>query len=295
MIRNLANLDRDMNQAIGRIIQEAFADGLVIKKQYSDDLLTGGVDQDILVESVTPNFEIGTRLVIDDRVFRYCKAEGTLIALNGGRCSNFPREGNTDAVVYEAGTYQITIPINPNADKISLEEVEDYWKDGYIWIMEDPIVTKVGQMHRIKSSTAEAGGYVTLTLHRPLKFEVAKSTWITAWANLYKGITGDVDKRMSIVCIPLIPVTDGNYFWGQTWGPIFMSGGTAPGRKDDDREIYSRILGAQGVWSGSDIAFETDVIPQRLGFLITNTNEWTDPASGTEPGGDQFLMLQLSP
>ena len=127
MLRNLANLGRNINQAIGRIIQEAFEDGLIIEKLYTGrKQLAAGVDQNIHEQSVTPNFDIGTRLVQDDRVFRYSKAGAQLFALIEGHCGNFPREGASDAVIYAAGTYQVTIPMNPNADHYDEEVVEDY-------------------------------------------------------------------------------------------------------------------------------------------------------------------------
>lgn len=271
-------------------------DGIIV-----DQILTGGHQlplgklQDIHDESKTQNYDLGTRLVQDQRTFHYAQADGEILGLMGARCGNFPREGSSDAVIYKAGTYEITIPRNANGVKDAAEILADYWKDGYIWIQEYPFVTKVGEMHRIKSNTALVGGFITLTLYTPLKEDIAKSAWITAWPNPYKDVTGGYDARKSIICVPLIHVTDNYYFWGQTWGPIFMAGGTAPGRKDNDREIYARIAGAEAVWSGSDVVFESDVVPQRLGFLITNTNEWLDPEGGTEPGGDQFFMLQLSP
>lgn len=257
--------------------------------------------QGIYDESAIQKYPIGIRIALDDRVFRYCKAAGNLIGLFGGRCTNFPREGNTDAVEYAAGTYQITIPMNPNGVNYVAEQVADYWKDGYIWIMQWPIVTSVGQMYRIKSSSAAVGGFVTLTLYEPLKVTVGASTWITAWPNIYSYIKTDTDPRMSVVCVPLIPVISGRYFWGQTWGPIFMASGQSPGRNDHDRDVYFHpvpaIPGQQGITPGSQIDFSTlgNRVPQRAGFLITNTSPWTNADGNPELGGDQFFMLQLSP
>lgn len=302
MIRNLANLDRDIGQALGRIIQEAFADGLVIEKQYSGGgQLSGGVAQDIYEESISQNFDIGTRYVQDDRVFRYCKAGSTLYALMEGYCGNFPREGNTAPVVYPAGSYTITIPTNPNGVNHAKEIVANYWNGGYIWIMQYPIVTGCGQLYRIASSAAAVGGYITLTLVKPLKYEVAASSWITAWPNVYSDIKGGSQVRMSNVCIPLIPVTDQYYFWGQTWGPCFAASGQSPGRNDMDREVYFHpsdlTPGQRGIMPGSQVGFNASgrKVPQRAGFLITNTTPWTNADGNPELGGDQFYMLMLSP
>lgn len=250
--------------------------------------------QGIYEESAIQRYPIGMRYAIDERVFRYCRAGSNLRALYEGHCGNFPREGNTDAVEYAAGTYQITIPMNPNGVNYAAEQVADYWKDGYIWIMEWPIVTGLGQMYRIKSSSAAVGGFVTLTLYEPLKVTVAASTWITAWPNIYSDIRG-WHARKSLVCVPLIPITSGRYFWGQTWGPIFGHCGYSLGRKDNDRELYFSAP-HEGLLPGSEVNFTTpNAIPQRAGSLITNTSPWTNAAGNPELGGDNFFMLQLAP
>ena len=285
MIRNLATLDRDIGQALGRIIQEAFADGLVVNKQYSGGgLIANGVDQDIDVESQTQNFEIGTRLVIDDRVFRYCKAGDTLRSMLEGLNAGVPTECNTHGVESAAGSDEVTI-----LDETA--RVVDYYKGGYIWIMKIPHeATGLGQFYRIKSSTVNdpggGGTFVTLTLERTLAFAVPATTWTTTWTNIYGNVRPGILAKASLVCMPLIPVTSGYYFWGQTWGPIFLQCGYSPGSKNYDREFYYKS-DHYGVLPGSEIDFSSlgNVIPQRIGFLLVNT------VNGT----DNFMMLQLSP
>lgn len=277
-------------------------DGIVIDEIMSGGhMLVGGKPQDIHEQSTIQNYDIGTRLVMDDRVFRYAKAGDVLTAINGGRCTNFPQEGETDAVAYVVGAYQITIPMNPNADNYTAEQVANYWAEGYIWVQQWPQVTGIGELYRIKSSAAASGGFVTLTLYRPLTVLVPESNWITAWPNLYQNVKTASDARMSVVCVPLIPVASGSWFWGQTWGPIFMSSGAAPGRGDHERDVYFNPTvsspGQQGVNPATDVDFHTEnnPIPQRAGFIITNTNEWEPAGGGTELGGDGFIMLQISP
>ena len=87
--------------------------------------LTGGKWQHIHEESATQNYSIGTRMVMDDRVFRYCQAKEALEALLGGRADVMPREGAGDAVAYAVGDYDVTIPMNAlgDADDYVLEQV----------------------------------------------------------------------------------------------------------------------------------------------------------------------------
>lgn len=267
-------------------------------------MLAGGKLQEIHEQSAVQNYDIGTRLVLDDRTFRYCKAASDLKALIGARNANFPREGNTKAdVEYAAGTYQITIPMNDNGDDYVAEQLKDYWKEGYVWIMWGPTdVRGYGHLYRIKGNAVAAGTiptqYVLATLYDALHTKVTSETWITAWANIYSNIVRSVSKRMSVVCIPPIPVTSGYYFWGQTWGPCFIScTHAAPGSTDNDRDLFIHesnqgeiISGSQCDWSGA-----SSIKHQRVGFLLTNTTPWTNVGDGAESGGDQFMMLQLAP
>lgn len=263
-----------------------------------DQMISGGrqrplgTRQDVHEQSTVQNYDIGTRLVMDDRVFRYCKAGGDLVALKAGHCGVMPREGNVDAVDYEVGSFTITIPENPNGAKYAEEAVKDYWKEGYIWIQTNP-----QQLIRIKSSAAAVGGFVTLTLWEALKVRVAGSgagtdRWITAWANFYTDILPTNSGRMSNVVVPLIAVTSGKYFWGQTWGPCFgTQTSTKPGLADGDREVFFGSDGA--LVTGADVC--DSGLAQKAGFLITNTSPWINAGGNPEDGGDQFYMLQLSP
>ena len=254
-------------------------DGVFIDQVLSGGhMLAGGFLQDIHDQSLVQNYDIGTRLVMDDRVFRYCKAGGNLTAMMAGHCGNLPTECNTAAVEYKAGTYYVTI-------LDTTERVVDYYKEGYIWLM----VSGAFELYRIKNSAIGAGVSVKLTLYQALKADVPASTWGTTWPNVYANILGTVSGFMSNVVVALRAVTSGRYFWGQTWGPCF---GTVvnevPGRASGDRELYFNIDGA--LLSSKDVAPEsTNVIPQRAGFLITNTTP------GGAGYGDQLYMLQLSP
>lgn len=266
-------------------------DGMIVDQVLTGGhMLAGGKLQDVHEQSTVQNYNIGTRLVIDDRVFRYCKAGGALEALKAGHCGVMPREGNCAAVEYPVGSYTITIPENPNGAKYAEEAVKDYWAEGFIWIQTSP-----QGMYKIKSSAAASGGFITLTLYEPLKVKVPASTWITAWANIYSDINDTHSARMSNVVVPLISVTSGNYFWGQTWGPCFGTVvSTTPGRNDGDREVYFHIDGA--LHSSVDLDFSAgNAFCQRAGFLITNTSPWTNAGGNPELGGDQLYMLQLSP
>jgi len=259
-----------------------------IKKKHAgvfDQILTaghklpGGNIQRIHEQSTVQNYDIGTRLVMDDRVFRYCKAGSALRDLLSGNCAMSQIEVYTHATASVVGSYYVTI-------LDTAARVKDWYAGGYIWIMRyAPTTTGIGQLHRIKASEASAGVSVKLTLEEPLEVECGASTWITAWASIYSNIKIDILPKSSLVCIPLIEVASGSYFWGQTWGPIFLQCGYSPGSKNYDREVYWKS-DHYGFLPGSEIDFTSDVIPQRIGFLLPDT---------AVIGTDNFVMLQISP
>jgi hypothetical protein len=271
----------------------------------ADQIMSGGRQtvlgkfQDVHEEHATQQYTIGTRLVIDDRVFRYCQAKEALDPLLGGRADVMPREGEGDAVAYEAGDFVMTIPMNDNGPDYVAEQVADYWAEGYVWIQTSPM-----QMYRIKSSavatevgrvTSLTGGFVNLTLYEALKTRMTASMWITAWVNPYKVCKHEHSGKMSVICQPLLSVTVNYFFWGQTWGPCFgQLNGSAIGRTSNDRSVYYTSDGSlqAGV---TQVETAGSAHKQRAGFVITNTEAWTNAGDGAESGGDQFYMLQLSP
>ncbi len=273
----------------------------------ADQILSGGRQtvlgkfQDVHEEHVTQQYDIGTRLVIDDRVFRYCKAKQALDPLLGARADVMPREGAGDAEAYEVGEFVVTIPMNSNGPDYVAEQVKDYWKNGYYWVQVAPAP---GFLYRIKSSavattvgrtTSITGGFVNLTLYESLKVRIPASTWITAWVNPYKVCKHEHSGKMSVIAQPLIAVTIDYYFWGQTWGPCFgQLNGSAMGRTSNDRSVYYTSDGSlqAGV---TQVETAGSAHKQRAGFIITNTEAWTNAGGSGESGGDQFYMLQLSP
>lgn len=242
-------------------------------------LLPGGSAQSIYAESVAKNFEIGTRRVVDDRVFRYCKAGTNMRELIPALCGVSQIEVNTEATQFEIGTYEVVILDVAARD-------ENWYSGGYLWIMYyDPAGTGIGMLHRIRFSEASSGTSVKLTLWDPLIRVVTATTWTTVWANIYSNCRTEDLPKASMIAMPLIQVTAGKYFWGQTWGPCFAHCGYHPGSKDYDRELYFKA-NLYGFLPGSEVNFNSDIIPQRAGFLIPNT---------AVIGTDNFFMLQLSP
>lgn len=276
-------------------------DGVGAEMVLTSGRYLGAGLQDLHEQSTVQKYSIGARLVVDDRVFRYCYAKGALNAFKGGCGDVMPREGEGDAVAYEVGDTVVSIPMNEYGDDFTAEKAVNYWAEGYYW--SGVATPTVGMMHRIKSSAVAAagttvltGGFVQATLYEALKYAIPASRWQTSWVNPYKVIKAKATGRQSVICQPLRNVTIDNYFWGQTWGPCFgQLHSTAIGRNDSDRMVFYKTDGSLA--SSKDIDFATSgrPLPQIAGFVITDTRAWTSSDNTPELGGDQFYMLQLSP
>lgn len=275
-------------------------DGVGAEMVLTSGRYLGAGLQDLHEQSVTQKYSIGARLVVDDRVFRYCQAKTALDAFLGGKADVWPREGEGDAVAYEVGDTVVSIPMNDNGDDYALETVVNYWNEGYYW--SGVATPTVGFMHRIKSSAVAAagttsitGGYVQATLYEPLRYAIPASRWQTSWVNPYKTCSHSHSGKMSVICQPLINVTIAYYFWGQTWGPCFgQLNSDAIGRTSNDRMVYYMSDGSLG--AGVTVGYTTgSAHNQCAGFVISNTAAWVNAGDVAESGGDQFYMLQLSP
>ncbi len=239
--------------------------------------LAEGFFQDIHETSTVKNYTLGTKISRDDRVFRYCKAGAALRELIPGANASGQTEVNTDTTVRAVGDILVTI-------LDTTVRVVNYYAGGYFWVMYyAPATTGIGILYRVVSSTAGTGTSVVLTLATPLKRAIPSTTWTTSWPSIYGNVSNAQMAKASMVCMPLVQVASGSYFWGQTGGPCFAQCGYSPGSKDYDREFYYKG-NLDGVLPGSEVDFTSDVIPQRVGYLLPNTGV---------VGTDNFFMLQL--
>lgn len=298
MIRNLATLDRDIGQGLSRIIQEAFADGLVINKQYSSGLLAGGVDQDILEVSDTQNFDLGTRLVIEGRVYRYAKAAENLAAHRGAFCDpQMYWEGNGHMPEAVVGAKVISFD-----NKVSEPILESALKDGWVVGIALTDATSIYCM-KIKDNKASAGVGGTpstceLTLYRGMPHGIEGLNHRSyVYAGIYAGLKqkgGATYKKNlgAVVCVPPRKITNGQYFWGMTWGVFYCQCGTwgnQIGATENKRIIGFDGVGAVVYRSGAEA---TDIFFQDAGYLLMDgvENKW-----GVITNGDQLAMLTISP
>lgn len=291
--QNLALMDRDIGQIIGRPLQEAMAHGIENDMIYGG-LLTGQpAVQGLHVEAAMQNCWLGTRRVRwDGRVFRYGKATNIVSVRHFGLKFYGQIADGASANIAAASAIGATTITITKAGVVANE-----YRGGYVTMFTTPV-----QSRGIVSNLATNGGVVVLTLDEPLTTAlVAASTFTEALPNPYgnlrltAGPSGGMSGNdySSVAGIPCAITTVADYFlWIQTWGPIWINphgsslqnaGITGSERKvvfDCEGSITLEDDAAHGPCAGGE-----DM--QHAGFIIDRS------AAGVS--GPPLIMLQISP
>lgn len=239
----------------------------------------GGASVEIYNADATQLYDLGTRLVVDDRVFRYA-----LCGSNGVYAGFGAFYKVTLAITYEAADASVvgdrTLTINEAG--ITLNQLAG----GYVVMGHNAAATT--QNRRIISNTVSSGGECIATLDGPIA--VAGTHSIEVIPNIYGNLQYNTSQEYDGVAgVPARTATTGQYFWVQTWGPCWICPGGAgtPGSTVAERAVYfvgdGTINGRAGMAAESTEAHGR----QYAGYIIQ-----TD-SSGA--GGPPFIMLQVSP
>lgn len=221
----------------------------------------------------------------DGRCFRLCKAAGALtglarLAISTAHCPG--ATGHEDHQGFEGVPYANAAA---GATKVKIADTTaraiNYYSGGYLAIYPAAPYCALP----IRSSALGTTAYVELTLDCELPVAITTATGITAYVSPYSmvqaasSVGADYEAFM---CLPLVAVASGDYFWGQTGGPAIVTpnGGTWPGQGAHYRDVFAW---QDGTINPSSVADPTAGY-QRVGYLLM----------GTVNGyGDLFIMLQL--
>ena len=155
--------------------------------------LAAGAFQDLHETSTVKKYSIGTKVMRDDRTFRYCKAGAALRELIPGANADGQTEVNTDATDRVIGGKVVTI-------LDTTVRVVNYYAGGYYWVMYyAPATTGIGILYRVISSTAGTGTSVVLTLATPITRDIDAASWSTAWPSIYGNVSNAVMAKASMV------------------------------------------------------------------------------------------------
>jgi len=250
-------------------------------------MIDGGKWQDIHTVSATQNFEIGTRLAMGDRVFRYVKSISDLTDINYAVINShiIPTDGFEGAAVGVAGSKSVVISDTGAAGARPV----NYYKGAFIQIY--GATTPYHEMRRVVASTVGDGVSITLTLDFALLYTIG------ATVDVYPSIYSEIAKAGAVasghetfVGYAMAKLTTSYpYGWVQTWGPV--NGhynqhfpGDSSGDLANDRDCVFNAAGE--IITLQQMGTFAGVSYQRAGYILPCTKS---------NYGSVFIMLQLAP
>lgn len=187
--------------------------------------------------------DLGQRLVVGDRVFRYAQL-GAIAAVQGdllqfpassvkGFCELLATGGNTDGSGGKTFTFYC-----------ATSHAADFFAEGML-ISQSGTAGNLGAFYRIKthasvSDTANA----TLVLYDALQKAVNVTDKWSVYQNPYKLVTQNTAGTVAAVGVLACPATTNDYVWIQTWGPCAIKSQTAVGGVVVGNQLGAAATGA---------------------------------------------------
>ena len=257
-----------------------------MKEQNFPNIASGELNAaEFYAAHATQKHDIGTRYMMDDRSFRYSYAGGTLNCDLG--CSPY----NQQIIAYTSiaadaiiGATEIVIDIqgtdgNDGDGKIAKDELFG----GYIVIFphdENSISRRI-----IGNTVTTGAGEMTVELDAGIPVALSEDNdHGECMASPYADVRSDASDKKSIVGIPMVAATAGQWLWIQTWGPVWIAPQGAVSTGGNDRQVVFRHDGSVDQHDYNDAATR---LAQHAGFVLCNAR-----------GGGQgaaFIMLQICP
>lgn len=254
---------------------------------------TGDNNLGYYTAETTQRYVSGTRgITWDGKVFKYGRSKATLVpglgCVNGAQAdvSDLPNSNTTIAIVAGDITTTLTLASTEGYDSTSLL-AEDELAGGQFVIGHGGSGT--GETRTIVANTAVAagGGTSIITVDAPWALAHAAGFSETVLNPYhYIWLASTMNGLGSVMGMPNVAATTGQFFWMQTWGPCWCTPGGAdatPGDSAGDRSVY--FVGDGSINGGVVVeALATGL--QYAGWIIDGTE------SGT--GCMPMVMLQLS-
>lgn len=290
-------------------------------------LLPGGIEQDIYGLSTLQNYRIGTRRMMDERVFRYTQVGDISKTGLAGANSGFRHgimiisENYLHKIDYDAGNI---ITCNKGEEQVTLdmEGRADVWGDsptvalneyqgGYFSSNDTSAGCTWGCKILSNTKEDEDTHYVTFSLETPLPFTAAAGDWANVSQNPWWRINYPADgvKRPG----PWSPyvgvlqhynpkkveeslILKDMYIWVQTWGP--MTGpimGRAYGVEECERMLYCHsdgtfTQGAQATGPAGVFA-----VRQIAGWFMNNNYNAAAPYDMPDDHRVPVVFLMIAP
>lgn len=246
-----------------------------------DDMLDLVVpsEADLMTESVSQNYPLGTKLVKCDYIGRYCKA-GEAMTQEGfakGNYTQVPGKGGNSAGVGFEGAMYADVVAGATSFTIADTAATKNLYEGAMLVVYDSTNSRYVD-YRVIGNDASTGVYTTLYIAPP-GFKNAQTTsfGITVYLNAYANIRALTGGYMSALGWAKFNITSGYFFWLQTAGKLsgITGSGTWPGQTQYYRDVY---CDTNGTLVGYTAGY------QRVGYLLGRT---------ASDYGDNWIQLQL--
>jgi len=250
-------------------------------------------DYNFLYESSTvktPKYNLGDRVVLGDgRVFRYGKCGATLEDMKHG-------VKNYNLLVTEKDAIAVAAAIGAKYVDITFADTDGVANNGVIAVDElrgGLISFYRGtdrQQRGIIGNTVRANGDTGNTrvyLDAALKVAINEDDNVEVIGNPYSDLRIENNLYTSVMGMPAVKATTGQYFWIQTWGLCRVTPtGAEVGANPDERMFCFDAYG--GVRASQASIVDEGKSEQIAGFIV----EKTDGAAGSAA---PFINLQINP
>lgn len=239
-------------------------------------------EADLVTQSATKEYPLGTKFVTNDAIFRYCKAGAAMTQagfLKGNYFQCPGKAGNSAGAGFEGAPYAAIAAGDKSFSIADTAATENLYEGAYLAVYGSSYF----DTYRVIGNDASDGTSTTLyiaTHSDGFKAAITTSIGITVYLNPYQGIRqvaagGGYMSAMGYSKIASI--TSGYYFWLQTAGQVsgITGASTWPGQTQYYRDVYCNT-------DGSLIGYTAGY--QRVGYLLSRT---------ASDYGDNFIMLQL--
>jgi len=252
-------------------------------ERHFGQLLRGQLKQIIYEQSATRRYQVGSRLQQDMWTLHYAHALNDVALTYRLLADHNVALAANELILTKAaaaGQTQVAIPDAASG--------AHYYENGHIecWPAGGAF-----EQHRIKDSGASDGVNVVLILYDPLITALSIGDMVLPTPSIYQNVgpmPGAYPGRETAAGLNLLPITNGNYFWLVTWGPVFIScqAGGWPGDAANCKDVFCWSDGTVAhlaAWGAGTYDGGTNS-PQRVGYGLPSG----DYGSGK-------IMLQLSP
>lgn len=238
-------------------------------------------EQDLVTESSSQKYPLGTKLVKYDSVWRYCKSGAAIAAgyrgfLKGNYIQCPGKAGNSAGSGFE-GAFYAAVTANATSFQIADTAATKNLYEGALLAVYDD-TENVYDHYRVIGNDASNGTYTICYIAEPgFKHASTTSVGITVYLSPYSGIRYGDYSYMSAMGYAKMAISSGYYFWLQTAGLIsgITGASTWPGQTAYYRDVFCNT-------DGSLIGYTAGY--QRIGYLLSRT---------ASDYGDNFIMLQL--